>query len=227
MRCSNSSGAVEKHLSSSRSRFTEWSKVVGFSLPELFRLHKTPTPLSLSFRTKDFSEHTHARTHTHTVGAAWQLSREGLQCRSFFKELFARRPFDARSPTAVEQQKCWASSFDKKICPPILCTILRASAQKETPRSQAERRDVSWPVRRGSGRRAAVRDRRFFSLRDYSNGHITARLRTRTLAFKWTGVPSKRSFQVVFLLARLRQKGKQIRVPRCRNEGQHGTKALI
>lgn len=89
MNCSNRREWL-RNILGTRSWFRECSKVVGFSLLELFRLYKVPpfwsppcSPPSLSFISHKRFLKTH--THTHTVSAAWQLSREGLQCRSFSK----------------------------------------------------------------------------------------------------------------------------------------------
>ena len=79
MRCSNR-GEWLGNISSTQARSKECSKVVGFSLLELFTLHNPPplqiasffSPhLSLSFGTKDFTKHTHTHTHTrHQCGMA-------------------------------------------------------------------------------------------------------------------------------------------------------------
>lgn len=74
MHCGNG-GKRLRNIPSTQPCSKECSKVVGFSLPELFTLHKVPplqiasflSPLSLSFCTKDFSKHTRTRTHTPSV----------------------------------------------------------------------------------------------------------------------------------------------------------------
>lgn len=145
MRCSNR-GEWLGNISSAQARLKECSKVVGFSLLELFTLHKPPplqiasffSPhLSLSFRTKDFAKHT--QTHTHTRhqcgmaavqrGAPVSLPFQRALCSLSF---WCSLPQQQRSRNAERRALIW-------ICPSfstLSCDSPATLWQKGAPRSQ-------------------------------------------------------------------------------------------
>lgn len=140
MRCSNR-GEWLGNISSTQARLKECSKVVGFSLLELFTLHKPPPPSdcllllppSLSFISHKRFRKTHTDAHTHTPSVRHGSSPErGSSVAPFSKSSLLAVLLMLAPPAAAEQQ-CRTPSFDMNLSL-VLHTILRLSSYTLTKR---------------------------------------------------------------------------------------------
>ena len=120
MRCSNR-GEWLGNISSTQARSKECSKVVGFSLLELFTLHNPPPfrlppsspPISLFHLAQKISQNTH--THTHTPSVRHGSSPERGSSVVPFSKSSLLAVLLMLAPPAAAEQKCRTSSFDMNL----------------------------------------------------------------------------------------------------------------